>query len=150
MGGPYLKRGFSLVELLVAIAILGLGGLALFGLFMTSIQARAKSNDTTSASRLASSELERAVLSAQRDIPTGSKEAFWDNDYPISGSPQTSTSTKVGGTDFTVDLFHTTVRANTSGANRLKRIQVRVTWWNGEKQGYGKLQTLASRLVTEP
>ena len=134
----------------MAVAILGLGGLALFSLFLTSIQARGKSNDATSASRLASSELERAVLAAQSDIPAGSKDAFWNTDYPITGTAQTTTNTKVGGTEFRVELFHTTVRADASGTNRLKRIQVRVTWWNGEKQGYGNLQTLASRLVAEP
>lgn len=141
-------KGFSIIELLVAIAVLGLGLFSLLSVLTASIQANAKSTNLSSALDLASSELERTIQGATKDLPAGSKEAFWTQDFPPSGPPLKQYEEKVGGTKFLVEVFNQTIAG--TGNNRIKKLTVLVFWWNSEKKGYGKLQTSATRLVAEP
>lgn len=143
-------RGFSLVELLLSVALLSLGILALLSLLTASQQASSKSEELTAAGAVAEAELQRAVRAAARDIPTGELARFWAADFPPGGVPFVQGDTRVGRTSLHYEVFATTVLNSSSTENRLKQIEVRVSWWGGEREGYGQLNTVAAGLVSEP
>ncbi len=142
--------GFSLIEILFSVTILGLGMLATFGMFNISIRARSMQSNRMAAQNLISSILNQTTQSILVDIPTGSKEKFWTTDYPSTGQPFDEGDTKVGRTTFHFKVFVTTVLTSSSGEGTLKRIKVKLTWWDKQKTGYGRLRSSSSVLVAQP
>lgn len=143
-------KGFNLVELVIAIGILSVGIFTLLTMFSTSLQARAKSSNLTAATHLAATEIQRARQSALHDRPSGSKALFWGSEYPSPATPFRSNEYTVSGTKFTAEVFAVTVRTPASGRNRLKKVDVVVSWSGGQKSGQGRTKARASSLVAEP
>lgn len=143
------RSGLGLVELLLAIVILAMGAFALLSLLVTSAQARAKTQASSAARALADGELQRTVHSVRSDQPAGEQSRFWDGEYPAGGTPFVQTTTRVGKLDYEVSVFAETVLSPPSGTNRMKQIEVRVTWHEGQRQGQGLTAVRANGLVCE-
>lgn len=143
-------RAFSLIEILIALALLSLGALAMFSLWMASLQAGSKATQLAAAAAVADGELSRVVRAATLDDPPGELTRFWAQDYPTSGAAFSTGSVSAGGTAYDFEVHTQTVLSEPDGTNRIKQVLVTVTWWGGQRQGHGRLSTQASRLVTEP
>ena len=65
------------MELLLSVALLSLGILALLSLLTASQQASSKSEELSSAAAIAETELQRARRAAVEDIPSGELVRFW-------------------------------------------------------------------------
>jgi general secretion pathway protein I len=74
------QRGFTLLEVMVAIAILGISLLALLGLHHSSLQSVIRSQDTTQAVMLAQALMTEAEL--ERFPPVGNSSGNFDNMFP--------------------------------------------------------------------
>ncbi|MEW6279836.1 MAG: prepilin-type N-terminal cleavage/methylation domain-containing protein [Candidatus Eremiobacterota bacterium] len=155
---PTEPRAFTLVEVLVALALIAVALLAVVAVGTASIRMSAKSSNLSAAAMVAETELSRAIYEAVNDQPPGSASAFWDNDWPES-NPWTTGTRRVGNTDFEFAVDATTVNDATTGAelgtgasqNRLKLVHVVVWWWDSKQQRklYGRLRTESDRLVNE-
>jgi general secretion pathway protein I len=79
-GGPAARRGFTLLEVMVAIGILGIALLALLGLHHQSLESVIRSQDTTRAVMLAQALMTEAEL--ERFPPVGNTGGGFDNMFP--------------------------------------------------------------------
>jgi prepilin-type N-terminal cleavage/methylation domain-containing protein len=68
--------GFTLIEILIAIVILGIVGLAIFSVQVQSIRTAARSASLTEAAALASQELERFQTVAMGDLFSGLSQPY--------------------------------------------------------------------------
>lgn len=143
-------RAFSLIEILISLALLSLGALAMFSLWIASLQAGSKASQLAAAAAVADGELSRAVRAATLDDPPGELVRFWSQDFPSTGPAFSSGSVTSGTTTFDFAVYTQTVLTGADGSNRVKQVRVEVEWMGGQRQGQGRLSTQASRLVTEP
>lgn len=90
------RRGFTLVEMMVALTLLALGGLALAAFSVTINQANRSSTNRTRADQLLGERMEELQSTSYSDIVTGSDtvsvggvifERQWSvtADYPVDG-----------------------------------------------------------------
>jgi type IV pilus assembly protein PilV len=109
------SRGFSLLELLVALAILSVGLFALAGLQKTAIEGNAASRNLTSAVFLAEAKMNELQAKGYSNLSPG---AFSDSNNPVNerGEP--------GG------IFARTWTVSGHGVN-MKQITVSVSWKDG-------------------
>ncbi len=101
------NRGFTLLEVVIAMLLLGIGLLALFALQIRSVQSNAFSNCMTMASGFAQDQVERLRASNWEDISNGS-----DTIRDITGA--------------TPGVFVRQWAIQTNG--RMKDVSVRVSW----------------------
>jgi type II secretory pathway pseudopilin PulG len=148
--------GFSLGELILAIALLGLAVLALLSVVGSVLKSSAKSNLNTIGMEVARTQLQRTISSALTDSPVGSRDLFWENEYVTS--PLSTGTVKISKTDFNYEVYAQTINDVDSGnplgigtgnANRIKKVDVVVSWLGGSRQGMGKTDTQLTRLVNE-
>lgn len=139
-----------MAELILAVGLITLTILFLLGLSTATLRASNKSANLYPGYQVARKELDRVAAAAAGD------PAFWIQDY--TASPWESGSVRVGGTEFTFEIFARTLidqsssaplGTTTSAENRVKKVDVVVRWWGGDRQGHGQLMVRASQLVNE-
>jgi len=120
------KKGFTLIELMVAIAILGIAAIGIFQAFTTSFQAMADAKDRTIATNIAQKKLEEVKNSVKVAYPYYSIETQEVNDKTF-----------------------TVIVVTNSQEDNLEQVYVTVSWTN--RQGNEKnvqLETLVYDLKT--
>ncbi len=121
------RLAFSLAEAMLAVGFTAVVVLALLSLGIALLAGSQKNADVGIAQQVAETELQRAIY-----------EADWtDASYPV----------KVAGTDYQVALYCTEVP---SLGDKAHQLEVVVTWWDGNRQGYGRLKVRNGRLVCAP
>lgn len=155
-----MKRGFTLGEVLVSMALMGLALLTLLSVASTALRADRKSVMNLTAVGVAEREMNRAVTMALNDKPAGEKDNFWNGNFAYPGSPYKTGSAQVGKDKFDYAIYAVDV-TDTAGTdigdgaadNKVKRVDIVVWWWDGtgqgQRQGYGKTQCSAFRLVNQ-
>ncbi len=106
-------RGFSLIEVLVAVAVLGIGLLAVGGLQLKSLQEAQAGYQRTLASLAAQDAVERLwaeTEAGESECPEASKIAadWYDNWQPhlpgLAGNPVPSESSSDNNCDYTIEV----------------------------------------------
>ena len=132
-----IKRGFSIIEVLVAVAVLSIGLITIIGLFPFSIQANKGAERQSLASSYARAKLEQMLITAYDEINTGTVEvkAALSNDPNNSayGMQRQTVVTLVDGN-----------LANSGTDVGLKKIVATVYWSN---KGVEQSLTLSSILA---
>ncbi len=121
------KKGFSLVEFMIAIAILAIGLLALVGLQSTAIRGNLTSKNMTSAILLAEKKMEEFKNTSFASLTGGT-----DSSLTSTGDP--------GG------IFNRSWTISTySGSTYMKQITITITWVEGSLSKSTSLDTIISR-----
>ena len=107
------KKGFTLIELMVAIIVLAIAAVGIFQAFSVGLQSMADAKDRTAATNLAQKKLEEVKNSVKVDFPYFSTETI-----------------EVNGKIFTI------ITATHSKADNLEQVFVTVNWHN--RQGVEK------------
>ena len=145
------KRGFSFVEMVLAVGLLAVTILATGLLAMTMLRSQTESNDRISAVAVCNTLLDQTLNEAQAD------SAFWTGDHSVT--PYKEDTVKMGKLEYQYQVFAQTV-VDTAGDevgtaltdNRLKRVTIQLTWFDTEseeRQGYGKLKESITRIVNQ-
>lgn len=148
------KKGFTLAEALVSLAILAFVLLALSGLFIALLRGGAKSSHTATGEILAEQITTEKLgkIYAVQNL----KDQFFAQDTPPA-SAFTGT-VDLGTTTYNYQIFHKTILdtdGNPVGGdhNRLKKVDTTIWWWNDNpddaRAGYGKLVVHSTRLISE-
>lgn len=125
------KKGFSLVEFMIAIAILSIGLLSLVGLQSTAIRGNLTSKNMTSAILLAEKKMEEFKNTSFTSLNNGT---FNDPSNPL---------TSTGGTG---GIFNRSWTISTySGSTYMKQITINITWTEGGLSKATSLDTIISR-----
>lgn len=152
------RRAFSLAELLLAVALFAIIILGVLALSISVLKTERKAADTTVGKSVAQSLATRLLDQVRADSPVGTRANFLAYNTPNTAF-QTGTS-RVQRTDYQYSIFVSTVSDNGGvnvgsaiGNNRLKRMEVRVSWWavnaGQTRAGYGQLTTSLCQLVAE-
>ncbi|MCD4784384.1 MAG: type II secretion system GspH family protein [Candidatus Eremiobacteraeota bacterium] len=142
MKKPPEEKGFSLVELMIAVSIIATALLLFIGVFFSMFKSSQKGVDLTAGIVVAESALSEYLYDRQ-EMSGGLSTNLVDN----VGSPITGTTT-LNKTIFTYEITCQDV-----GTGNLKKIDVVVWWWQDTalkkefKSGYGKLNVSISRLI---
>ena len=151
------RRAFTLTELIVAIGFFAVAILAVLGLSLAINRLEAKSANTNVGKSVASQILQRTLSDVRADQPPGARANFWDSDHldpPWDEGVQLSDHTRF---NYTVTCSTVSDTAGDEighgiGGNRLKKVDVLVTWWNAEEKPgreQGPLEVTATQLVSE-
>lgn len=138
------RRGFSVAEVLLALALITVTILALLGVSIYSLSADRKSRDLVAGQMVAEQALERLVYSVENNADAG---LWYQNDATTTYAQEVVTLTP---TDYRVSTYVTDYGGYPIG-RRLKLVECLVTW-EGAPQGkvrQGRLQVRTSRLVHE-
>lgn len=137
-------NGFSLLELVFAIGILGLAILMVVGLFVNLFRSSQKGVDLTAGTTVAEAELNRFLYKQQETA--GGLEAL-----PSGGSVADQ-----GNVVSSNQRYYYKISSSDAGSTELKKVDIVLWWWDGDRgqddlsyrrTGYGKLQVRMSRLV---
>ncbi len=148
-------RGFTLIEVMVGIGMAGALVLMVLLLGTTAVSTDSKASEQQIAAAVAEGQLE--LLSRQVSMDKSSaREKFWTTgDGPYSG-PAAQTQVSSNGTDYQLEYQLKTPQGPTGGnigspGNRLRQVQLQVTWWQGEKgkPGYGQFSLQRTRVLRE-
>jgi prepilin-type N-terminal cleavage/methylation domain-containing protein len=152
------KAGFSLIEVIIAMGLLGVGILTVLGLFGQLTRDAQKATATGAGVLAAESVLNRTVSEILSDVGPISRADFFANDSPPSAPIQgTITANR---TIMTYEITYRTVQDTAGGGlgaglpeNRTKHVELNMWWWtdnpDSHRAGYGFLRTSASKLVNE-
>jgi prepilin-type N-terminal cleavage/methylation domain-containing protein len=111
------SSGFTLVEIMIALSLLGIGLLSLAVMQVTAMQYAARGRHLTKAAAIAEQRMERLMHQTWDDIaPTG-----WT-------APATVNEVVQGPTDKTEQAYEESWRITDVDAGRTRSIDVRVTW----------------------
>jgi type IV pilus assembly protein PilV len=132
------QKGFSLLEILIAITILAIGLLALAELQITAIQGNAFSGRTTDATTLAQDALEQLMTLDYTDADLN------DGLHPPGSQAQVSGTQQVQGGNYTIswDVTENSPIADT------KTVDMTVTWSDGGRQRTLSMQFIKSEVPT--
>lgn len=142
-------RGFTVAEVLLALALITIAVLTLLGLSLYSLNASRKSRDVTAGQMVAEQTLERLVYEAD----TNPASTLWSQNSQTV--PYQQQQVTMEPSVFNVTVFVSNV-VDTGGqfvaGSRLKRLESLVVWQDAQngKSGYGQLRVRATRLVHEP
>jgi len=134
------QKGFSLIEILIAISILAIGLLALAEMQITAIQGNAFSSTTTDATTLAQDRMEQLMaltyssLTTDDDLNAGS--------HPPGTQAQVPGTAQVQGVNYTISWDVT----DDSPMNNTKTINVIVTWTENSRQRTVSIQSVKPRI----
>lgn len=136
-------RGFSLAEVMLAVALAAVVVLTLVALGLTALTGNQKSGDLSIAQSTAHQLLEVEIYNAQQN----SASPLWTaND---DANPWKTSQVTQGKEQYTVALY--AVDVSDAAVPNLKRCRLRLSWWSGEsRQGYGALHTEAVRFASRP
>ncbi|MFN8606666.1 MAG: hypothetical protein U0931_03980 [Vulcanimicrobiota bacterium] len=138
------SRGYTLAEVLLALALAVIVVLTLVGLSLTALSGSQKSGDLTAAQSLCHQWLEEEIYRSQAD--TGA--LLWSANSDLI--PYQSRQTRLGNVEYSAAYYALDV--TDSAMPNLRRCRLRVSWWGGAeaRQGYGRLYTEALRYVSRP
>lgn len=159
MGNREKRGAFSLVEVLISLAIMALALLVLVSVLVTGLKAQTKNERLMIADSLAERIFERTALS----LPGLSKpqaEAFWESNPGTLPTNLAQGEETVGNTQFTFEISAENIM-NASGSstfgtaggtrnNELKILQVTVRWADDTQtsgSGVGLQHTTIKRLI---
>ena len=138
------QRGFSVAEVLLALALITVTILALLGVSIYSLSADRKGRDLVAGQMVAEQALERIVYAAESNADAG---LWYQNDAVATYASQVVTLTP---TDYRVATYVTDLGGYPIG-RRLKLVECLVTW-EAAPQGkvrQGRLQVRGNRLLHE-
>ena len=127
-----LNRGFSLLEVLISIAVFTTALLAVSIMLLNTIKGNSVSINLTNASQLASKQIEKMMLMPYSDIKDKDKDAadgFDDHDYATADMSNLSVET--GGTGKRYDIYANIVEDYP--VKNTKTIRVIVTWKHNKR-----------------
>jgi type IV pilus modification protein PilV len=104
------QKGFTLLEVLIALAILSIGLLAINAMTIMVIQSNYKSRNLTTAVNLAQNKLDDLKISAYASIIAGSETNL--NTEGVSGS----------------GIFNRSVTVTTNATPSYKTVEVKISW----------------------
>ena len=125
------KRGFTLVEFLIATAILSIGLLALINLQLMAIRGNHDSKEMTRAVLLAEKKMEELKNTAYSSLTIGTAQ---DTNNPMNGLGQ---SGGIFNRSWTIQ--------NYAGSNFMKEITVNVSWILKGQSHNATYQTVVSK-----
>ncbi|MBT9582949.1 hypothetical protein IV102_06340 [bacterium] len=144
------RQGFTVAEILLALALISVVVLTLIGLSLYSLNANRKSRDVSAGQLVAEQVLERLVYEAD----TSPASPIWaQNSQSVAYAEQQVT---VEPSVFNVTTYVSNVNDQAGtifvAGRRLKRLEALVVWQDAQagKSGYGRLSVRATRLVNEP
>ncbi len=154
------REGFSLGEVLIALAVMGLALLGLVTVLASGVKAQDKTSKSVVARSVASRVMDR-TLNALATGSDGDVAAFWDSDISSQSNPYDDGhggKEVVGTTEFAYLITALEIQRNgqpfgtASGGdgNRLKQVTVTVRWAADGAQaraGTGKQEIQVSQLV---
>jgi type II secretory pathway pseudopilin PulG len=153
---PGQTKGFSMVELVFAIAVIATSLLLFVGIFFTMFRATQKGVDLTAGTVVAESKLASFLYNVQEH-----SESPYDTRFPngLDSLKDDGSVVDSGGEDLNRVKFSYEIRSwkvSTDPALvNLRKVEI-TTWWWGDnnnptvvqnKAGYGKLSVVISRLV---
>ncbi|ODT72645.1 hypothetical protein ABS71_07660 [bacterium SCN 62-11] len=151
------RRGFSLAELVIAVALLAIMILGVMALSISVLKTERKANDLTAGKLVAQSVMSQLLDKLRSDTPAGVRATFMA--YNTANVAFDSGTVVVQRTSYQYNVFVSTVTDSAGNpvggalsSNRLKNVEIQVSWWNGAAQnraGYGSLKTSLSQLVAE-
>ncbi|MDK9709491.1 MAG: prepilin-type N-terminal cleavage/methylation domain-containing protein [Desulforhopalus sp.] len=128
------KEGFTLLEVLLAMVILTVGILALFGMQIGAIRGNSLANDITDASTRALDEVEQILAMSPDDVATRSNNAAINTVYAgvgAGGANITADSVEISG-NYTIYVDGTPVLYPEIGGEQVgMRFEVCVVWPEG-------------------
>jgi len=135
-----MKRGFTIIEILVAITVFGIGVLGVAGFFITAIHTIRSSSNTTIAANLASGFIdeELAIAYDQLSPGTGTQD-------PVSAdqsSPFYNFQKQINISCVDINLAVTDCAASPSP---LKKIDVLINWQEGGNDKNIQMSTLKNK-----
>lgn len=142
------RGGFSVAEILLALALVSVAILTLLGLSLRSLQMDRKSGDLVAGQLVAEQILERLCYEAERN----STGPIWNASVP---SPYSVDLVSAGGSDFRITTYVTDVidaASSFTAGRRLRQLRSVVEWSDAPqgKAGEGRLRISATRLIHEP
>ncbi|MFP4498182.1 MAG: type II secretion system protein [Vulcanimicrobiota bacterium] len=135
------NNGFSMMELILSLAIIGLALMFFMAVYFGLFKASQKGVDLTAGTTIAESELTQFMENLESN-PAG-LSSITTVTFPVTGSSTLNT------TVFDYEINGSVV-PNTDG--NLYKVDIVVWWWAGDeekakRQGYGRLSVRMSRLV---
>jgi prepilin-type N-terminal cleavage/methylation domain-containing protein len=145
------RWGFSLVEVLIALAVMSIAVLGLGSVLVSGLKAQSKTEYSAVAHSVANRVLDRLVRRLQSMSNDDAGASFWDADLSSEASPWTELgqSETVGNTVYEYLITATPV-AGFPSENGLKLVTVKVRWTDDGarvKAGTGKQEISATRLL---
>lgn len=141
------RVGFSLAELLLALALATITILTLMALSLSGLRSNRKSTDTVSGRLVAETRMQELIYAMQ----SGQGEGLW---LHSASSPYSVDTVRLGNLDFQLVVYTSDPDPTLVAPNRLRNLEVRAEWMGGEggasRAGMGRLQARCVRLVHEP
>lgn len=149
------RTAFTLIEFILGLGLAAVLLLTIIMLGTAALSGDAKSSQSQVASALAENQLEILRSEVATPDPTAHAE-FWnapEGPYEGLGTQEKILS---NNTEYTLEYTISIVR-DSSGAplgmsgNQLRQVDLKVSWWEGEKgrPGYGQLFVTRTRLLRE-
>lgn len=143
-------RGFTVAEVVLALALISVTVLTLLGLCLRTLQASRKTIDTGSGQMVLEQALEAVAQAAEKS----DSAAVWGTNS--ASLPYSSDAILLNQTTYQVTVYATDV-AVTSGVpfaadKRLKLLRATAVWRDQQqgRMGYGVFRASSTRLVHEP
>lgn len=128
------SRGFSLLEIVIAMLVMSLVVAGIYGLFITSHNFIGDAGRRLQAAQYARQILEtlRVYVSANANFPANAGNAFTDGLHPLSDITNIGASyyMNIHGIGLTVFNCNYNVTSNPQGATGLKEVRLNVSWSN--------------------
>lgn len=140
------RRGFTIAEILLALALITVVILTLLGLSIQSLVVGQKSQDLVGGQLVAEQVTERLVYGAESNPAA----ALWGHNLATHYAQETVT---LGPTVFNVTTYVNDVAPTDFAINRrLKRLESVVIWQEAQqgKKNAGRLEIRTTRLLHEP
>jgi len=136
MNNLHNPKGFTLVEFLVALSILGFGILSLAGLQVTAIKGNLGSKNLTTANVLAERKMEEFKNTSFANLVLMSNHADPDNPLNSNGLGGVSNDGRIFNRFWSIESY--------AGSSNMKHIAVTITWTEGGRTRSTSLDTVIS------
>lgn len=151
-----MRRGFSLVEVLIALAVMSITVIGLGSVLTSGLKAQDKIDKGVTARAVADQIMGRTLITLS-DSTDSKSVHFWETADFDESAPWQSGEQQVGTTLYYYTITGTEVRkdgatplGSSSTSNRLKRLTIQVAWSDkpeSERAGIGRQAIVISRLL---
>jgi prepilin-type N-terminal cleavage/methylation domain-containing protein len=132
-----LNRGFSLLEVLISIAIFTTALLAISVMLLNTIKGNSVSINLTTATQLASKQIEEIMLMRYSDIRDVDKDATDGlDDHDPATADMSNLNVEAGGTGKRYDIYTNVVEDYP--VKNTKTLRVIVAWKHGERDKHAR------------